>query len=191
MLKYQYILRSIQQVIFTVAIAVFFSACSNDHKSKLTMDTVYNSTHCFQQASKNELTFEAIINNFDRKSKILNQYAKWKGVRYRLGGISKRGIDCSAFVQHTFSEQFGLKLPRSTIHQKKLGITIHSTQLLPGDLVFFKFNTHSIGSHVGIYLDNDLFVHAATSSGVMISNINDWYWKVCYREARRILRNGT
>ena len=64
------------------------------------------------QASQDE--FEALVRNVDIKSKLLSQYASWKGVRYRLGGDSRRGIDCSAFVQRTFREQFGMDLPRST-----------------------------------------------------------------------------
>ena len=49
----------------------------------------------------------------------MDQYADWKGVRYRLGGSTKKGIDCSGFVQRTFREQFGLELPRSTYEQQE------------------------------------------------------------------------
>ena len=59
-----------------------------------------------------------MVRNVDVKSKIMDQYADWKGVRYRLGGDTKRGIDCSAFVQRTFREQFGMDLPRSTYEQE-------------------------------------------------------------------------
>ena len=76
-----------------------------------------------------------MVRNVDVKSKILEQYAGWKGVRYRLGGSSKRGIDCSAFVQTTFREQFGMDLPRSTSEQQEMGKTIQRTKLRPGDLV--------------------------------------------------------
>lgn len=69
------------------------------------------------QASQDE--FEAMVRNVDVKSKIMDQYADWKGVRYRLGGDTKRGIDCSAFVQRTFREQFGMDLPRSTYEQER------------------------------------------------------------------------
>lgn len=118
------------------------------------------------QASQDE--FEAMVRNVDVKSKIMDQYADWKGVRYRLGGDSKRGIDCSAFVQRTFREQFGMDLPRSTYEQEDLGKKIQRTKLRVGDLVLFRAG--STGRHVGIYLGNDQFVHASTSSGVMISS---------------------
>ncbi|BAN97163.1 lipoprotein spr precursor [Plautia stali symbiont] len=126
-----------------------------------------------------------MVQNVDVKSRIMEQYSDWKGVRYRLGGDTKRGIDCSAFVQRTFREQFGLELPRSTSEQQDSGKKILRSKLRPGDLVLFRAG--STGRHVGIYLGNDNFVHASTSSGVIISSLNDSYWKNRYREARRVL----
>ena len=131
-----------------------------------------------------------MVRNVDVKSRIMEQYAVWKGVRYRLGGDTKRGIDCSAFVQRTFRDQFGLELPRSTSEQQDTGKEITRSKLRPGDLVMS--GAGSTGRHVGIYLGNDNFVHASTSSGVMISSLNDDYWKKRYREGRRVLsRNPT
>ncbi|EKF63213.1 lipoprotein spr [Serratia plymuthica A30] len=150
------------------------------------MHAVNDKNGLLLQASQDE--FEAMVRNVDVKSKIMDQYADWKGVRYRLGGESKRGIDCSAFVQRTFREQFGMDLPRSTYEQEDLGKKIVRTKLRPGDLVLFRAG--STGRHVGIYLGNDQFVHASTSSGVMISNLNDNYWNKRYREARRVLTSS-
>ncbi|MDI6949522.1 bifunctional murein DD-endopeptidase/murein LD-carboxypeptidase, partial [Serratia sp. Se-RSmG] len=148
--------------------------------------SVYVKDCLLLQASQDE--FEAMVRNVDVKSKIMDQYADWKGVRYRLGGDTKRGIDCSAFVQRTFREQFGMDLPRSTYEQEDLGKKIQRTKLRAGDLVLFRAG--STGRHVGIYLGNDQFVHASTSSGVMISKLTDNYWNKRYREARRVLTNG-
>ncbi|EIC82871.1 outer membrane lipoprotein [Serratia sp. M24T3] len=139
------------------------------------------------QSSQDE--FEAMVRNVDIKSKIMDQYADWKGVRYRLGGDSKRGIDCSAFVQTTFREQFGMDLPRSTYEQEDIGKKIQRNKLRPGDLVLF--GAGSTGRHVGIYLGNDQFVHASTSNGVMISSLSEAYWTKRYREARRVLPGAT
>lgn len=135
------------------------------------------------QASQDE--FENMVRNLDVKSRIMDQYADWKGVRYRLGGSTKKGIDCSAFVQRTFREQFGLDLPRSTYEQQEMGKSISRTKLRTGDLVLFRAG--STGRHVGIYIGNDQFVHASTSSGVTISSMNEPYWKKRYNEARRVL----
>lgn len=186
MVKSQPILRYIWRVLPAVALATVLSACSSTNTS----NNAQTDTHAVKgqngfllQASQDE--FEQMVQNVDIKSRLMDQYADWKGVRYRLGGTSKRGIDCSAFVQTTFREQFGLDLPRSTYEQEDSGKSINRGKLRPGDLVLFRAG--STGRHVGIYLGNDNFVHASTSSGVMISNLNDSYWKTRYREARRVL----
>jgi len=135
------------------------------------------------QASQDE--FEEMVRNVDVKSRIMDQYASWKGVRYRLGGSSRAGIDCSAFVQRTFQEQFGLTLPRSTSEQQESGKSVSRSKLRTGDLVLFRAG--STGRHVGIYIGNNQFVHASTSSGVVISSMDEPYWKKRYNEARRVL----
>ncbi|MBV4365477.1 bifunctional murein DD-endopeptidase/murein LD-carboxypeptidase [Erwinia sp. BNK-24-b] len=186
MVKSQPILRYIWRVLPAVALATLLSACSSTNTS----NNAQTDTHAVNghngfllQASQDE--FEQMVQNVDIKSRLMDQYSDWKGVRYRLGGTSKRGIDCSAFVQTTFREQFGLDLPRSTYEQEDTGKSIQRNKLRPGDLVLFRAG--STGRHVGIYLGNDNFVHASTSSGVMISSLNDVYWKNRYREARRVL----
>lgn len=176
------------RVLPAIAAALVLSACSSTNTSKLDksqteMHAVNDKNGLLLQASQDE--FEAMVRNVDVKSKIMDQYADWKGVRYRLGGESKRGIDCSAFVQRTFREQFGMDLPRSTYEQEDMGKQIQRAKLRPGDLVLFRAG--STGRHVGIYLGNDKFVHASTSSGVTISSLTDNYWDKRYREGRRLL----
>ncbi|SUB29035.1 putative outer membrane lipoprotein [Yersinia pseudotuberculosis] len=192
MVKSQPILRYILRALPAVAAAVMLSACSSPQASNVNntqteMRAVNDKDGLLLQASQDE--FEAMVRNVDIKSKILEQYTGWKGVRYRLGGSSKRGIDCSAFVQTTFREQFGMDLPRSTSQQQDLGKKVQRTKLRPGDLVLFRAG--STGRHVGIYLGNDKFVHASTSAGVTISNLNDDYWNKRYRDGRRVLSSSS
>jgi lipoprotein Spr len=99
---------------------------------------------------------------------------EWYGTRYRLGGSTKKGIDCSAFVQILYAKQYGIELPRTAREQYEATSKISRTDLKEGDLVFF--NTTGGISHVGIYLQNNKFVHAASSGGVMISDLFDSYW---------------
>lgn len=99
---------------------------------------------------------------------------EWYGTRYRLGGTTKKGIDCSAFSQFLFAAVYGLNLPRTAREQYKLTDRISRTDLTEGDLLFF--NTRGGVSHVGVYLQNNKFVHAASSEGVMISDVFDDYW---------------
>lgn len=105
---------------------------------------------------------------------LFNVIDDWYGTRYRLGGSTKNGIDCSAFTQTVFADAFGLTLPRTAREQYAALNHISRTELKEGDLVFF--NTTGGVSHVGIYLQNNKFVHAASSGGVMISDLYDGYW---------------
>ncbi|ACT12687.1 bifunctional murein DD-endopeptidase/murein LD-carboxypeptidase [Pectobacterium aroidearum] len=191
MVKSQPILRYIWRAVPAVAVAMMLSACGSNsaynHKAQTDMHAVNDKDGLLLQASQDE--FEALVRNVDIKSKLLNQYASWKGVRYRLGGDSRRGIDCSAFVQRTFREQFGMDLPRSTYEQQEMGQKIQRNKLRVGDLVLFRAG--STGRHVGIYLGNDQFVHASTSSGVIISKMTEDYWNKRYQEGRRVLSKGT
>jgi lipoprotein Spr len=98
---------------------------------------------------------------------------EWLGTRYRLGGSTKDGIDCSAFMQVLFTTIYGISLPRTAKEQYNLSRKVSRTELKQGDLVFF--NTLGGVSHVGMYLDNNKFVHAS-SSGVTISDIYEDYW---------------
>lgn len=98
---------------------------------------------------------------------------EWYGVPYKLGGTTKQGIDCSAFVQTIFTSAFGIALPRTARDQYNSTRRISQTQLQEGDLLFF--NTRGGVSHVGIYLQNNKFVHASVA-GVMISDMFDPYY---------------
>jgi cell wall-associated NlpC family hydrolase len=115
---------------------------------------------------------------------LYQQFETWEGVPYRLGGLSKKGVDCSGFVYMTYLNQFNIRLPRSTHRQSQTGEYVFRKNLSAGDLVFFRtgFSTR----HVGIYLENGLFAHASKSSGVMISDLQDNYWSKRYWKAVRI-----
>jgi len=111
---------------------------------------------------------------------------EWYGVKYRYGGTTKSGIDCSAFVQKVYEEVFCTELVRTSrdqFHSCKMVWDIDN--LIEGDLVFFRTRGKRI-SHVGIYLANNFFVHASSSSGVMISNISEAYWSKRFAGAGKI-----
>jgi len=111
----------------------------------------------------------------------------WMGVRYKLGGNSKTGIDCSAFVQRMFETVFCMDLLRTAREQFANAHLIRSMDSLSeGDLVFFKIKTTRI-SHVGVYLANRRFVHASSSQGVTISSLDERYWQRYYTGGGRVL----
>ncbi|GAO44346.1 C40 family peptidase [Flavihumibacter petaseus] len=107
---------------------------------------------------------------------VLLQYIDdWYGTKYRYGGSTRQGIDCSAFVNQLSSAVFGKTLPRTSREQFDQSQKIPLEYLQTGDLVFF--NTRGGVSHVGVYLLHNKFVHASTSSGVVISDLNEEYYK--------------
>jgi lipoprotein Spr len=111
----------------------------------------------------------------------------WYGTRYRYGGNDKNGVDCSAFAQTFLSNLYGLMLPRTSSQQYQQSKRIQRDDLKEGDLVFFKTMGRKSGiSHVGVYLCNNKFVHASTSGGVMINDIDDAYYSSHYAGAGRV-----
>ena len=117
----------------------------------------------------------------------LNDHLRdWRGTPYRYGGMSRNGVDCSAFVMMTFRDKFNLVLPRDTRKQAEVGTKIDKDELLPGDLVCFKTGSGDNGLHVGIYDTDNAFIHASTSQGVVRSSLNNVYWRKNFWQARRI-----
>lgn len=121
-----------------------------------------------------------------KAGKITGLALKYLGCKYRYGGASPRGFDCSGFTMFIYS-QFGWKLPHNAAAQMKLGTAVDKAALLPGDLVFFKtMNSHKI-NHVGIYLGNGEFIHAASGAGaIKISTMNRGYYYYKFYCARRL-----
>lgn len=154
-------------------VLMFFSGCSTRKSA-----TVSKPVSISKTASVN-LNDLALV-----KQRLYNQYREWKGTRYRVGGVSKRGVDCSGFIYVTFHSKLGVELPRTTGQQAQMGVPVRKIELKVGDLVFFK--TGWSVKHVGVYLEKRQFLHASTSRGVMISSLDNVYWKSKYWKARRI-----
>ena len=117
------------------------------------------------------------------RQQLYAQYGEWRGVRYRNGGLSKAGVDCSGLVYLTYRDRFGVQLPRTTRDLANVGAPIGAQQWRAGDLLFFRINRWT--NHVGIYLEGGRFLHASTSSGVMISQLDEPYWKQRYWKSMR------
>ncbi len=110
------------------------------------------------------------------------------GSPYKLGGNSpETGMDCSGFVGHVFRATMGLSLPRDSRAISESARPLADDEIRPGDLVFFNTLNRAY-SHVGIYLGDQRFVHAASSrtGSVMVSRLDETYWANRYEGARRV-----
>lgn len=118
-------------------------------------------------------------------TKLYTAIDNWWATRYRYGGTTKKGIDCSALTGVLLSEAYGIALPRTARDQYAKSEKIKKADLLEGDLVFF--NTRGGVSHAGVYLGNGYFVHASVHAGVTINSLKDDYYSRKYIGGGRII----
>jgi len=113
------------------------------------------------------------------------------GTRYRFGGTSEAGFDCSGFIGYLFREEAGMSLPRSTREMINVNAPLVArNQLEPGDLLFFSTSgRRGRVSHAGIYLGDNQFIHSSSrrSGGVRIDSLGDSYWSQTLIQAKRAL----
>jgi len=122
-----------------------------------------------------------------KREQVMEEILLMIGVPYEFGGDDEGGIDCSAFTRRIYQNALLMTLPRTSDEQMREGKTIHQMNLQFGDLVFFNTNG-TVPSHVGIFLEDDLFAHASESFGVTISSLQSSYYKSRYVGARRIFQ---
>jgi cell wall-associated NlpC family hydrolase len=126
-----------------------------------------------------------------KADKIIANAMQYRGIGYRFGGTTKRGMDCSGVVYTAFKEE-NIKLPRSSRNMAKRGTEISLSKAEKGDLLFFVTSKRSKKiSHVGLIVSvkkgNIRFIHATTSRGVIISSMLEKYWKNTFVKATKIL----
>jgi hypothetical protein len=119
----------------------------------------------------------------DRLQTIIQE---WIGVRYKYGGMSRRGVDCSGFVCLVFRELNGMVLPHSSRKMHRLGRSLSISEARSGDLVYFRGGLFNTINHVGIYIGDNKFAHASTSNGVRFSSLDESYYKKRFAEIRRL-----
>lgn len=108
----------------------------------------------------------------------------WLGAPYRYGGDGRDGIDCSGLVRRVYAE-LGLRLPRGSFNQARVGRPVRRGELRLGDLVFFARPGKGV-VHVGLYLGNGFFIHSARGNGVRVSSLSETKYKRMYHSARRV-----
>jgi cell wall-associated NlpC family hydrolase len=119
------------------------------------------------------------------EQRLMSEFQTWRNTPYQWGGISRTGVDCSGFIQAIYRDALGIDLPRTTDSQMRAGSRVSPKRLQVGDLVFFRTGRRTF--HAGIVLSNGRMMHASTSNGVEITNLNSSYWRRTFIGARRIL----
>ena len=158
---------------FFIITILLFTACSSS-KQSVTNENSYQST-LNQTKLKGDKLRDAIV----------NEALKWKGVKYKSGGESRKGIDCSGLTMTVYNKVAGYKLPRNSAAQQKHLKSISKKKLKKGDLIFFSIKSKKV-NHVGIYIGNGKMIHASKSRGVAIDNISDKYYVKHYHSSGRV-----
>lgn len=166
-----------KKLILLTFLSFFLYSCGS---SKSSSSSRSNKTERVSK-SKSSNTSESIIS-----------YAKtFKGTRYKFGGTSKKGMDCSGLVYTSFLKE-DISLPRVSRDMAKKGKQVSKEKISKGDLVFFKTNKNkNVINHVGLVIEskkgNVLFIHSTTSRGVIISSLDEKYWRNAFVGGRRVL----
>jgi len=116
--------------------------------------------------------------------KLYSAIEKWYGTPYKGGGCTKEGVDCSCFTINIYQEVYNIKLNRRAMDMVQNIKLIDRKDLIEGDLVFFR-NSKGRINHVGIYLKEDMFVHASSSKGVTVSKLTEKYWDTRFYKGGR------
>ncbi|MFD2917505.1 C40 family peptidase [Psychroserpens luteus] len=172
-----------KKIILILIISAFFTSC-NSSKRVVTKKTRTTKTTNKHNSSPSATTPKTVVN-------IIKHAKTFEGTRYKYGGTTKKGMDCSGLIVTAFKKE-NILLPRTTADLSKRGDWIDVKKVKEGDLLFFATSKNNRRvNHVGIVTSSRPghveFIHASTSRGVMISNLAEKYWYLAYVQARRVL----
>ncbi len=155
--------------IFTISMIVL-SGCTSSVRFSGNLSNGYSSkSHSSKTIHSPKEIDKAHLSKKQRK--IIEEAENWIGTPYCWGGESKDCADCSGFVMEVFSKN-GIKLPRTAEQQYEFGKRVNLDEAKPGDLIFFGKSKKI--THVGIYVGDRTFIHASSSKGVMIQDLDSW-----------------
>lgn len=158
----------------TIVFAILFMTSCSTSKSINGDDGYKTSTEDVEELSKSD-------------KKLIKEAEKWLGTKYKYGGHSRQGTDCSGFVMEVYLAAYNFKLPRTSKNQQEFCKLIKKSQLKIGDLVFFATgkNKNKV-SHVGLYIGGGTFIHASSSKGVVKSQLSQSYYERTYHSSGRV-----
>ncbi|AEV97404.1 NLP/P60 protein [Niastella koreensis GR20-10] len=121
-------------------------------------------------------------------NKLLELIDSWYGTKYKYGGDTREGVDCSGFTKAFMASYYDVTLTRNSAEMYANSKHLKKKKLAQGDLVFFKTKGAKAGiTHVGVYLCNNKFVHASTNNGVIISDLGEDYYKSKFAGGGRVV----
>ncbi len=170
-----------KKLFFLLTLSLLLASCGSSRKTTQQQKTRTPNSSKITEKSKTSNKSEAIVS-----------YAKtFKGTKYKFGGTTKKGMDCSGLVYTSFKIE-NINLPRVSRDMATQGNKISLNKTNKGDLVFFRTNKSKKSiNHVGLVVENKkgeiFFIHSTTSLGVITSSLDENYWKSSFVEARRIL----
>lgn len=164
-----------------VTVIVFTFICCNSNK-QLKLTSQNNNEQSIQNKYSEILNVKPInIQNV----KLYQFIDQWMGVKYKYGGISKDGVDCSGFCNILYQEVYQKTLPRTSVDIAKELRKVSKDNLKEGDILLFDIEGKK-NAHVGIYLQNNKFIHASTSSGVIVSSLDNPYYQKAYNKGGKV-----
>jgi Cell wall-associated hydrolases (invasion-associated proteins) len=183
-------------------ITLFFASCGGSRttsttKDVINIDKVSNKTTTAKSkraanVKKRSDTAEETESTTDNSiiPNLINYAKSFEGTRYKFGGTTEKGMDCSGLVYTVFKEQ-DVMMPRISRDMATKGVSVSLNEVIGGDLVFFKTSKRNTINHVGLVVENKrgeiFFIHSTTSRGVIISSMEEAYWKKAFAEVRRII----
>lgn len=163
-----------KKILFLAILSIALTSCGGAKKNFTIKES---STYKYKPAKK--------------ATKIADYALQFQGTKYKWGGTTKRGMDCSGLVYTSFLNAGNIELPRSSYTMVKKGRRLRVDEINIGDLLFFKtYNNRHAVSHVGLVVKivpgQVSFIHSTTHKGVIISTLNQKYWNAHFVEARRL-----
>ncbi len=178
-----------QKIAFILLISFCLSSCKSAKRPKVITKKSEQTQTVSKPASKAPKTVD--IASYDVVSTIINNAKEYNGVRYKYGGTTAKGMDCSGLIYVAFKEE-AIAIPRTSLAMSKKGTRISLDDVQKGDLLFFQTNKNKkVVNHVGLVVESlpglIEFIHSTSSKGVIISDLNQSYWRLAFYEARRVL----
>lgn len=170
-------------LLLTLISLVFFSCGSSKGGTSL-----YNPKEVAHLSRQLQIPLSNKDKEDDKNMSLYAEVSLWLGTPYRYGGTTKRGTDCSGFIMQVYKKLYNKKLPRSTAGLAKAKYKkVAKRNLKSGDIILFATgkNKRTV-SHAGIYLKNGKFIHASSSRGVIINDVDDDYYKRTWVRAIRV-----